>query len=352
MADPGLPMRIAEKIAEDIAVELSENSNTSWRVEISQQRLPLDAEGDLPVFKYAQQLRDTHNWNYLVYLTDLPNLKEEGIILCEVSAESQSAMLSVPSAGALRTINRVRRLVSALVSSSQTNTFDYPSKALIQRIMGHRKIFRYAKPDDNDIVQIFLPGWWNRLELLAGMVRSNQPRKLLSALTNSIALGAATGAFGIFYGSVWDLSDALPGWRLLLISIAVIVLMGLWLIIRNGLWTRQGDANARWQARVDNTATIITLSIGVMLLYLTLFCVLFVLSLAVVDSVYLKDQLEHSVGLISYLHLSWLSASLGMLAGAVGSNFNSEDSIREATYSKRVYQRRMLADSFYDDDNA
>ncbi|MEX5261666.1 hypothetical protein [Kocuria sp. CPCC 205263] len=39
---------------------------------------------------------------------------------------------------------------------------------------------------------------------------------------------------------------------------------------------------------------------------------------------------------------------LAALAGALGSNFDSDEAIREATYSRREHQRRRLADT-YDD---
>src|SRR5699024_3481451 len=93
-------------------------------------------------------------------------------------------------------------------------------------------------------------------------------------------------------------------------------------------------------------ATIATIGIGVVLLYIVLYSVLFLLSLTVIDGGYLGNELGHPDGLSDYFGLSWLSSSPRMLAGALGSNFNDPDSIREGTYSKRVYQRRNLADEF------
>lgn len=122
--------------------------------------------------------------------------------------------------------------------------------------------------------------------------------------------------------------------------------MGFWLILKNSLWVHPRDTGARWQSRMENIATIATIGIGVVLLYIVLYSVLFLLSLTVIDGGYLANELGHPVGLSDYFGLSWLSSSLGMLAGALGSNFNDPDSIREATYSKRVYQRRKLADEF------
>ena len=58
--------------------------------------------------------------------------------------------------------------------------------------------------------------------------------------------------------------------------------------------------------------------------------------------------LERPVGLVHCAKLSWLAASLGTIAGALRSNFDSDEAIREATYSRRQHERRKLADSYED----
>lgn len=88
------------------------------------------------------------------------------------------------------------------------------------------------------------------------------------------------------------------------------------------------------------------MGIGVTLTYLILFFGLLILALVIVDASYLTSQLEHDATLESYLRLSWLAASLGTLAGALGANFDSDDAIRQATYSKRWHERREMFDSY------
>jgi hypothetical protein len=81
-------------------------------------------------------------------------------------------------------------------------------------------------------------------------------------------------------------------------------------------------------------------------MYALLWSLLFLVGLAVIEADYLRSQLGHPVNLLDYGHLSWLAASLGTLAGALGSNFDSDEAIREATYSRREHQRRQLADAY------
>src|SRR5690625_1648705 len=345
MADPGLPMRIAKKISGDLADKLSAGTPNQWDVEVTTERLPMDSEGDIPIFRPAPRLREAYNWDYLVYLTDLPLISDHEILLCKANTESQTAMVSLPSVGATRAAKRVQAIVVSLITAARTNFENESPEHRMQDVMGRGVTFRQRESEDTS-VRIYLSGLRHRFGLLTGTIKRNRPAQLLAELTNSIALGAATGAFGIFYGSIWELAEALSSLRLFFISFAVGTLMGFWLILKNSLWVHPRDTGARWQSRMENIATIATIGIGVVLLYIVLYSVLFLLSLTVIDGGYLANELGHPVGLSDYFGLSWLSSSLGMLAGALGSNFNDPDSIREATYSKRVYQRRKLADEF------
>ncbi|MFI7744493.1 hypothetical protein [Kocuria rhizosphaericola] len=352
LADAGLPEKVAraltEELPQDLADQAEAGSRVRWEVEVSQETLPLTAEGDIPLMDRAGELRERYGWDYVVYLTDLPRSHDGDPMLCEASASAAAALVSVPALGAGRLARRACKLLTALVLSVRDGTEDYPSTAAVSEALGHQSVRRVDPAGEGDASYIVLPGWLNRLRLLAGMVRSNRPGRLLPALASSVAAAAATGAFGIFYAAIWNLSDALHPGRLAMISVVVTGALTSWLIVHNSLWNRTRDADVRWRARVDNASTIITVWLSVATMYVVLWSVLFVVGLAVIEAGYLQSQLGHPVNLLDYVHLSWLAASLGTLAGALGSNFDSDDAIREATYSRREHQRRQLAHT-YDD---
>ena len=125
----------------------------------------------------------------------------------------------------------------------------------------------------------------------------------------------------------------------------VTCLLTAWLIMVNRLRNWQRTPSQIWRHGLDNTSTVITVGVSAVLMY-RLFVVMLVLALAVNDADYLRSQLMHPVGIGDYLSLAWLSASMGTLAGALGSNFDSSESIREATYSRRYHQRRELFDTY------
>lgn len=246
MADPGWPTRIAQKISRRLAAELSAETDSHWEVDIAQERLPLDSEGEIPLFQHAPRLQEAHGWDYLIYLTDLPLLSGDKILLSKASAEEQTALISIPSVGATRTTKRVKNIALALVTSSHQDSRQLPSETELKNIMGPRIRYHQPGPDDKNSMRISLSGHRHRLGLLIGTIRSNQPSHMLAALTNSIALGAAAGAFGIFYGSIWDLSSALSPVRLLFISLIVTMLMGFWLILENSLWAPARNFRVTW----------------------------------------------------------------------------------------------------------
>ena len=296
----------------------------------------------------AEDLRSRCEWDYIVYLTELPRHHGTQPMLCEVSTANRALLVSVPALGAHRLLAQTRNLVVALIFSTQEKTRQSSLEDSVRSIAKLRSA-RGDRGDPglgrDDTAYIVMPGWLNRLRLLTGMVRSNRPGRMLPALTTSIAAAAAVGTFGVFYSSMWTLADSLHPARLLLIGLLVIAALTFWLIFRNRLWTKRRDAVYAWQGGLDNTTTVIMVGTSVALMFLVLFAFLFALGLVVVDDGQLGSELMHSVSFFNYPRLAWLAACLGTLAGALGSNFDSDDEIRRATYSKRESERRERRDT-------
>lgn len=350
LADPGLPEKVAraltDGLSQDLAGEVPGGVRVRWVVEVSRETLPLTGDGEIPLLDHAGRLRDEHGWDYLVYLTDLPRSLAGDPMLCEASAAAGAALVSLPVLGAWRLEARARKLITALVLSVREGTADYPSSAAVRRALGPVPVRRVSPVREGDTAYIVLPGRVHQWRLLSGMVRNNRPGRLVPALASCVAAAAATGAFGIFYASIWNMSDALHPGRLAMISVVVTAALSGWLIFHNRLWNRVRGAGTPRRARWDNVSTVITVWLSVALMYVLLWVLLFLVGLAVIEAGYLQSQLGHAVTLLDYLHLSWLAASLGTLAGALGSNFDSDAAIREATYSRREHQRRQLADTY------
>lgn len=327
MADPGVPRRVAVAIADDLADDLTRELGGRWRVEVDQETLPLGPEGEIRLTDHAPRLLQQHGWDFVIYLTDLATHPDGVPVLYDVSRSTAAALVCVPVLGVFRVRSKVRELALQLVLS------------------GTRREGMGVRGTD-DLPPAHRRGFVNKARLLAGMVHNNRPARMVAALSGVVAAGAGTGAFGIFYGSIAALSVELHALRLLLISVMGVLTLVTWLILHNGLWTRRDDEFTPGNRRMDNAATVLTVGVGVGIMFVALLATMFVLALTVMDADYLATQLGRPTVLLDYVHLAWLSSCLGAFAGALGSNFDDENVVRESTYSLRWHERRKMFDSY------
>ncbi|NLE97554.1 MAG: hypothetical protein GX596_06145 [Propionibacterium sp.] len=345
LADPGLPRRIAEREAARLRVDLERDVDPSvdWRIDVSEQTLPLDEHGEIPLLARAGEFKQQGGWGILIYLTDLPRAIGDEPMVCELSTSSRAALVSLPALGPWRVGARTRKLLVPLVDGLN-GTGERPSAARTRQAIGGGEPVRRDDIGPDDVTYMTRSGRWNSLRLLAGMVRGNRPGRLLGALAKCMAAAVASGAFGIFFATIWSMADSLSPLRLAVISVAAIALLTFWLIRSNDLWSRSGASVVPGRVLLDNVATLITVTLAVVLLYAVLYLVLLAGAVLIITTEYLASQLGHDVDFRDYLQLTWLAASLGTVAGALGSTFDSDHAIREATYSRREYQRRLLAE--------
>lgn len=352
LADPGTPELLAMRIADDVADRISQETGQRWHVEVSQEKLPLSPQGTIDLEDHAPELLSRRSWDYVIYLSDLPRYVDDEPMVSEVTAEARAALISVPALGGIRLAARTRGLVLALVRSAMAGTDEQPDVSTFVTALGRSNVRAQHAPESDDLIVLLLTGRGRHLRMLAGMVRSNRPGKLLPALTGCMAAAVAAGVFGVFYGTMAPVSDALPVWRLVLISVLVIAALSGWLIVRNKLWNSTPGRDVTWRRGLDNASTVITVGLSVVLLYAALVVILLIMAFAVLDTAYLRDELLHQIGVLDYVKLGWLCASMGTMAGALGANFDSEESVREATFSRRYHERRKLFDSYEEGDEA
>lgn len=344
MADPGLSRRTTLAIAEDLRHDLSRHldASTDWNIDVSDETLPLTADGDIALMDRASELRERHGWDCIVYLTDLPRYQRRKPLLCEVSDTQSAALVSLTSLGALGLRRKTRGVLLAVIEATVRGLERTDLGECIRSTVRVRGASQVHPRTRDDTVDVILTGAGSQVRLLSGMVRSNRPGSMLPAMSAAVTAAIATGAFGIYYGSIWNLSEALSPTRHLTIGAVVIAALSAWLIFRNGLWNGASARAHPWRSGLDNITTIIMVTTSVVLMYVLVTTVLFCVSLAVIDASYLESEIGRPVSLVDYAWLSGLSASLGAMAGALGSNFDSDEQIRAATFSKREWERRNL----------
>ena len=352
VTDPDLPTEIADKLAEGLPRILarSVSDKVRWDVRVLSKALPLDEDGNVEVWKHSNEVKSDEGWDYMVCITELTRRLDDQPVLSSVSETYGAALISLPALGPFRLSHHVQAAIVRVVRD-MANGDVQPGHDQADPDRAHRSPIDRFSPIYQKTINdgagtdsyLALAGVRGRIRLLLGMVRINRPWRLVISLDRAIAAAVASAAFGIFYSSVWNMADQLSPIRLASISLIAIAAMVTWLIIHNGLWERPRDLGGRKETAVYNTATLLTVAIGVACMYLVLFAVTMLGALAVIPGQYLQSTLGHPVTWMNYAVLAWLASSLGTFAGALGSSFENDNAVREATYGKREQERHALS---------
>lgn len=351
LADPGLPSELAEDVAEQLPDPLARDTDgrARWRVETATQELTLDEHGTLPVVEIGQQALAEHGWDLVILVTELPRRAGTQPIISDYGLDAGVALVSLPALGGIGLRRQARRVIVHLVAEHLAHkplgdSDGNGRRRAVDR--GHRplalagEVEHISSEDEGIDMHLALKGAPGRLRLLVGMVVANRPWRLVPSLSPAVAGAAAGAAFGVFYSNIWQLADAFSAGRLALINVLAVLALIAWLIIDNNLWERPSNRQLREEAVLYNAATAATITIGVLCAYVLLYVVIIISALVVIPPDYLSVTLKHRAGFADFATIAWLAASMGTIAGALGSGLASEDAVRQAAYSKREQERR------------
>jgi len=339
LADEGMPSRMAKILARELPQVLQDrlSGEVAWDVDHRSESLSLDGRGGIPLIDLAEKRRGL-GWDIAILLTDLPRRVGTQPGVSDYSVELGIGLLSMPAVGALQVRRRTKALVVHLLGHLLDDRLNLDESCRVGRRFGH---VRHIRSEEEHVHEhLALVGVRGRGRLLAGMILDNRPWRLVPHLAGATAAAAATAAYGVFTTDFWRMADALPSWRLGLINAVAIAAMATWLLLYNRLWEKPSQRSDRERALLYNVSTLVTLTIGVACMNVILYVVALVASFAVIDGSYLSSQLGHSSDLNSYATIVWLACSVGIVAGALGSSFETEDAVRQATYSERERERQ------------
>ena len=354
LADEGLPSTLAGWLTESLPSTLNAriHDGVRWQVRSTTTVLRLNDDREIPTVEIADAHRNGRHGELVVLLTDLPRRAGTQPIASDFSTAGHAALVSVPALGAIRLRHRARELVTHLVGHLVEDDLGLDPEPRRHSLQGRLtgKLGDLLAPTthihsrhEHIDMHLGLIGLRGRLRLLAGMVRDNRPWRLVPNLASATAAAAATAAYGLVTSSFWNMADSLAPTRLALITLAAVAAMTVWLVTYNHLWDRPSTVGEREKAVLYNLATLLTVLIGVAIMYLLLFGVTLLAAGALIDSGYFGRQLHHPVALGDYARLVWLTSSVGIVAGALGSSLESEEAVRRATYGAREAERQALA---------
>jgi hypothetical protein len=335
IADPGVAAELAQGFADSLPAELSDRMKSVALCDVSVRVEPYLPDEQAPFLEVIELVDpSSHDANLVIYLTDLPRRDGTLPVIADVSREHGFALISIPGLGATSLSRRVREVVALVIGE----LIGAPGLAI-----GGAARLPSARFDRG--VRYFAPRGLRRLRLLAGMVRANRPWLLVTGLSRVLVGAFASGALGLASYTIWLFSDTMGAWRMAAATILSIAMMVAWLIFDHRLWERPHSRAERQRSVLYNTATLVTLGIGVMVLYVALFCLLLgAAGLSLAAGLFART-VGHPAGVMDYLKLAWLLASIAAVGGALGSGLEDDRAIKAAAYGVRQRQRFSQSDS-------
>lgn len=382
LADPGRPTTIAHKLASELPDLLPKrvSEQGSWSVRAVTERLGRDESDDDEPVEVGQQgwagqgsagegsrgeeavagqdsrgeeavavgtdRMRSEDWDLAVWVTDLPRHSGARPVVAAASADQGVALVSVPALGVWRVYPQVRNLVLTLVAelvgaTQKEGTSDgHPRRTLRARLRALMfPIWRVSR-DDGMEVRFLASRLRGRLRLLAGIVRANRPWRLAVGLPSALAATLGTSAYVLVSPSTWELSNALGSPRLSVVMLFAVTSMVIWMIVDHELWERRSGAEEA-RAGLYNTATAVSLTLGVAAMYATLFVLNIVVEGFIIDGELLGRTLQHPVSWGDYAVVAWFATSMATVLGALGSGFERDEVVHEAAYGYRHKQRHQ-----------
>jgi hypothetical protein len=361
LADPDTPAEVAAKLADDLPDELAAEVDPEITWDVRTMTYPVTAEVNDPedvLGAVADQTAHT-DWDIGIYLTDLPMQHGNRPILVDLDHDRCVAGLSLPGFGPFLQHHKVRHAIVRLVADL-TGTADagldrgqhqpsrvgraaaehlHPIHALRAREGGHTR--RYVTTPRR-----------GRARLLAGMVRTNQPWRLVVGMRSALAAVLGTSAYLVITSTIWLLATRLGTGKLVLTTVMSVALMVAWIIGAHHLWERARDESEREETFLFNASTVITLSIGVLVMSAAVFVLTLLGSLFLLEPSVLGSSLGRPPTFGDHVLLAWLATGLATVAGALGSGLDSEAAVRRAAYGYRERQRRDEIGQDDEDDDA
>jgi hypothetical protein len=334
LSDPDLAADLADRLVGELPELLSQriSDEVTWRVGEVLNPLAGDEQVnvDLMVEVVGKRMPEL-GWDYGVCLTDLPRRAGRRPVVAELSADNGIALVSLPAFGSVRLYPRVREAVVHLIGELHGSA--YPARA---HPLGR------SEPGDGSGLLFVVPGARGRLRLLAGMVRANRPWRLFLGLSKTLAGVFAVAAFALLQSDVWRIATTLGPLRQTIVAVTAVAALVTWLVVDHELWERPSGAGRRARAVLYNTATSITVTLGVLCLYAALLLPLTAVLLLVLSPPVLANALGHAPGWADYAAISWFATSASMVGGALGAGLEDDAAVRRAAYGERQRQRQRL----------
>lgn len=338
ISDPGPPSRRVESIKSRFEEHLRTDFDSEVTLSLCSQTLRVQPDHQLELSSLDALVDSYPDADLVIMLTDIPRHTQGKPLIAEVLPDRKVAVVSCPTLGAWTTKGRLLQIFMSCVNQLLPDGHPTP----------HVRLPRWGQWSSGSTTgrkTLHAHTFTGGPRMVLGMTMANEPLRMARRLSRALAAASATGAFGIFYSSIWQMSHALSIARLISIGLIAIVVMVVWLTTVNRLWDRPVNERLAQVVLYYNLSTVLTLLICVALLYALLVCAILLGGLIIIDPGFMAETIGVSeVKLTNYLDIAWLSAAMGVVAGALGSSFDSDEDVRSLTHAQRLRSRVYVAE--------
>ena len=128
------------------------------------------------------------------------------------------------------------------------------------------------------------------VRLVSGMTFANNPLNMMASLSNIVAIAFTTGAFGLIFTTMWQMSLEFSMWRLFGISIISLLGMLLWIMMSHDLWESVKQSRNKRITWLYNLTTVMTLFVAIIIYYIILYTLFLIAELVLLPSDFLGQQ--------------------------------------------------------------
>lgn len=348
VAPSGGPRELADQIAAELPGELEHRlGDVNWQVRVGDAERA-DMTPTTQALKQSVRRRmQEEGWDLAVGLTDLPLRANRRPVTAHASAMYRVGLLSVPALGARSVAQRAMRAVLNLVDGllgeevGRRGDADGTGRAhrMHQRLDELRSPLGRRRAEEDGTIAFVGATLRGNLRLLVGMVRANQPARVIARLSRALAVSLGTAAYAMSSSSIWMLSHGMTWPRLVILGAASIITLCVVLVLAHGLWERRSGPGDREAVVLFNLTTIATLGLAVLTLYAGLLALSVVGGAGLIPATVYHGNVGHAPTVADYLKLGWLAATIATAASALGSLIESDEAVREAAYRHHPDER-------------
>jgi uncharacterized membrane protein len=341
IATPALDAATVAGLADGLSAELAERfPGVDWQVTgIRNGLLPPPA----PLTELVDAARRhllAQDWDLAVAVTELPLRRARRPLVKHASPTHGVGLVSLPALGPRRVRQRLRESLSDVVATL-VDDGDEPEHTQRRLVEMASEVEGTAELGIVFVARVLA----GNMRLLLGMIRANHPWRFATRLSRAVFGAIAAASFALVTTDVWRIGESLAAWRLTALTVASIAIAIVTLITVHGLWERDDDPRVREQVALFNLVTGITLTFGVVSLYLALFTVTLAGAALLIEPSLFQAAVSHPVGLPDYLRLAWFTGSLATVGGALGGTLESDEAVREGAYAYRGDEEEARLDS-------